>query len=251
MDDMSQGNLENWNIAENLAEVQGKISAAALRVNREPDEVRLIAVSKSQSVDKIREAYAVGLRDFGENRALEAVSKQKELADLHEIQWHMIGHIQSRKTRYLVPNFAMVHSIDRLKIARRLDLHCGEIKLTLPVLLECNVSGEETKGGWDLADRKNWPGILPKIREILELPNLDVRGVMMMAPFGAEEDVLRSVFRRLRELKEFLSDNLPATWDELSMGMTDDFEIAIEEGATLVRIGRAIFGPRDSGKIDE
>jgi pyridoxal phosphate enzyme (YggS family) len=239
--------LESQNIAENLASVQGKITAAALRANRNPSEVRLIAVTKSQSVAKIKEAYAAGLRDFGENRALEALTKQEQLTDFPEIQWHMIGHIQSRKTRYLVPNFAMVHSIDRMKIARRLDQHSLELGFILPVLLECNVSGEETKGGWDLVDRENWPEILPEFQEILHLKNLEVRGLMTMAPFGAEEHVLRSVFSALRELKEFLVERLPGTWDVLSMGMTDDYEIAIEEGATLVRIGRAIFGPRDFG----
>jgi len=247
MDKMEREDLHTVNIAENLAEVQGRIEAAALRSDRDPDEVRLIAVSKSQSVTKIRDAYAVGLRDFGENRVLEATSKRDELADLEEIRWHMIGHIQSRKTRYLVPNFSMVHSVDRMKIAKRLNQHSEDVGSRLRVLFECNVSGEATKEGWNLADRGSWPMIVPEFREILELPHLDIRGLMTMAPFGADDDVLRSVFQTLRELKDFLAERVPGTWDELSMGMTDDFEIAIEEGATLVRIGRAIFGPRDYG----
>ena len=232
------------NIAQNLEEVQDRIRAAALRAERDPNEVRLIAVSKLQNIAKIREAYAAGIRDFGENRALEAIPKQKQLSDLQEIRWHMVGHIQSRKTRYLVPNFSMVHSIDRLKIAKRLSRHSKEHGQNLPVLLECNVSGEETKEGWDVADRETWSRVVPEFKEIVDLPYLDVCGLMTMAPFGASVDELRSVFSTLRELRDFLSESVPGNWEELSMGMTDDYEIAIEEGATLLRIGRAIFGPR-------
>jgi pyridoxal phosphate enzyme (YggS family) len=232
------------NIAQNLSEVQDRIRAAALRADRDPDEVSLIAVSKLQGIAKIREAYAAGIRDFGENRALEAIQKQRELSDLQEIRWHMVGHIQSRKTRYLVPHFSMVHSIDRMKIAKRLSRHSKEHGQKLPVLLECNVSGEETKEGWDVADRESWSSVVPEFKQIVDQTNLDVRGLMTMAPFGVPEDELRSVFSKLRELRDFLSESVHGNWDELSMGMTDDYEIAIEEGATLVRIGRAIFGPR-------
>lgn len=246
---MDTAGLSKVTIAEKLEDVLGRIEAAALRSKRDPNAVRLIAVSKEQSVEKIREAYSLGLRDFGENRVLEALPKQEELADLNDIRWHMIGHIQSRKSRFVVPNFSMVHSIDRIKIAKMLNKTSGDVGEKLHVLLECNVSGEETKEGWDLALRHSWSKIIPVFEEILKLPDLEVRGLMTMAPFDASEDKLRAVFKTLRELKEFLAERIPGTWDELSMGMTDDFEIAIEEGATLVRIGRAIFGPRNHGSL--
>jgi pyridoxal phosphate enzyme (YggS family) len=157
----------------------------------------------------------------------------------------MIGHIQSRKTRQLVPGFSMIHSVDRLKIARRLNDHSEQFGSKIPVLLECNVSGELTKEGWDLVDQDTWPGILPEFNQVASFPFIDVRGLMTMAPFEAKDDELRRIFGKLRELLEYLGDHIPGMGRELSMGMTDDFEIAIEEGATMVRIGRAIFGPRN------
>jgi pyridoxal phosphate enzyme (YggS family) len=232
-------------ITENIESVMNRIRAAALRSGRDWEDVMLVAVSKSQSIEKIRHAYSIGLREFGENRVYEALPKQKELLDLPHINWHMIGHIQSRKARDIPSNFSFIHSIDRMKIARKLNQYSGEAGVKPKVLFECNVSGEETKEGWNLADPISWSSILPVFEEILTFQNLQVCGLMTMAPFEASEDVLRKVFRTLRELKEYLSDQLPGNWSELSMGMTDDFEIAIEEGATMVRIGRAIFGPRE------
>lgn len=232
-------------VAKNIESVLNRIQQAAQRAGRDPETIRLIAVSKSQSIEKIRIAYSLGLRDFGENRVLEALPKLEELASLDAIQWHMIGHIQSRKARYVLPGFSLVHSVDRMKIAKKLDQYSRESDQKLRVLFECNVSGEETKEGWDLVDRSSWPGIIPVFKDIVSLQNLEVCGLMTMAPFSAEEWELRSIFRKLFDLKEFVSQRLPGNWDELSMGMTDDFEIAIEEGSTMVRIGRAIFGPRD------
>jgi pyridoxal phosphate enzyme (YggS family) len=156
----------------------------------------------------------------------------------------MVGHIQSRKARSAVQHFSLVHSLDRWKLAQRLDRFAGEEGLRLPVLLECNVSGEESKYGWNLQDEPSWHIFLPEIERILSLENIEIQGLMTMAPWVLDEDVLRSCFRKLRELNAFLSHNLHVSWKELSMGMTDDFEIAIEEGATMVRIGRAIFGER-------
>jgi pyridoxal phosphate enzyme (YggS family) len=232
-------------ITQNIENVLNRITQAASRSGRESEDVTLIAVSKSQSIEKIRHAYSIGLREFGENRVYEALPKQDELLDLSSINWHMIGHIQSRKARDVPAHFSLIHSIDRLKIARKLDQYSGEEGLKLNVLLECNVSGEVTKEGWNLVDDSSWSSVLPIFKEIAAFQNLRVCGLMTMAPFGAEEDSLRKVFRRLRELREYLSDKIPGDWSELSMGMTDDFEIAIEEGATMVRIGRAIFGPRE------
>jgi len=231
-------------VKQNLYDVRSRISHAAVRSGREAKEIVLVAISKGQPVEKIKAGYELGIRDFCENRIDEALTKQLALQDLSEIQWHMVGHIQSRKARSVVQRFSLVHSLDRWKLAQRLDRFAGEEGRRLAVLLECNVSGEESKYGWNLQDEASWPLFLPEIERILSLENIEIQGLMTMAPWVVEEDVLRSCFRKLRELNEFLSDNLQTSWNELSMGMTDDFEIAIEEGATMVRIGRAIFGDR-------
>ena len=231
-------------IADNLASVRERIAAAARRAGREPDSVRLVAVSKGQRPEAVREAFQAGVRDFGENRVEEALPKQPALADLGGLRWHMIGHIQSRKARLVVPAFALVHSVDRLKLAKLLDQHAATTGRKLPVLLECNVSGEATKEGWDFSDRERWGEAEKELAEVLDLPNLEVQGLMTMAPWSTDQTMVRGIFRKLRELRDDLAAHLPGCWDELSMGMTDDFELAVEEGATMVRIGRAIFGPR-------
>ena len=232
-------------IAENIAHVQARINEACHRSGRDPSEVKLVAVSKSQGVEKIRAAYEYGLRDFGENRVYEALPKMENLGDLDGICWHMVGHIQSRKACDVVPGFAMVHSVDRLKIAKRLSRYAGEADIHLSALLECNVSGEETKEGWMLTDHSSWNEIVPLFKQITALDHLKILGLMTMAPWTEDEQILRHVFRTLRELNDYLEEKIPGCWRELSMGMTDDFEIAVEEGSTIVRIGRAIFGPRE------
>jgi PLP dependent protein len=228
-----------------LGEVQDRIAAAARRASRDPGEIRLIAVTKGHPPAVIRQAYQLGLRQFGENRAFEALEKQPQLADLDAISWHMIGPVQSRKAPYLPGAFVMVHSVDRIKLAGLLSRHASEMGLALPVLLQVNVSGEESKSGWILTNPQRWPEFIPTVERLLQLPALSIQGLMTMAPWNAEADLLHRVFSRMNELKEYLGDRLGARWPELSMGMTDDFEIAIEHGATLVRIGRAIFGERD------
>jgi pyridoxal phosphate enzyme (YggS family) len=232
-------------ISHNILEVQARISQSAVRVGRKPEDVRLVAISKGQSVEKIRAGYEVGIRDFGENRIHEAIPKIDALNDLEDIRWHMVGHVQSRKSRLVPPAFDMVHSVDRMKLAQKLDRFADVKDVRLPALLECNVSGESAKYGWNLQDEKEWSAILPEFGQIIGLGNLEILGLMTMAPWVRDEQVLRSCFKKLRALREFLSDNLPGEWRELSMGMTDDFEYAIEEGATIVRIGRAIFGERN------
>ncbi len=231
-------------VAEKVEKVWSRIADAAERAGRSGQEVRLVAVTKGHPVAAIRVAYEAGIREIGENRVEEALPKLEALRDLRDLKWHMIGHIQSRKARWVVPDFDMVHSVDRMKIARRLDRFAGEAGRRLPVLLECNVSGEPTKAGWILTERESWEATLDDFRQVVSLPNLEVRGLMTIAPLSDDEELVRGVFKRLRELRDFLRERLPGNWDELSMGMTDDFEIAVEEGATMVRIGRAIFGPR-------
>ncbi|NIM94348.1 MAG: YggS family pyridoxal phosphate-dependent enzyme [Anaerolineales bacterium] len=237
-------NQENNTISLRIERVRSLIADALQRSGRTDSSVELVAISKGQSIEKIREAHAAGLRIFGENRVYEALPKIEELNDLSDIEWHMVGHIQSRKARDVVPHFSMVQSIDRLKIAHRLNRYASEARSELKVLLECNVSGEETKEGWILADRANWSDILPVLDEILGLENLHVCGLMTMAPWTSDVELLRSVFKRLREFRDYIANELPGDWRHLSMGMTDDYEIAVEEGSTMVRIGRAIFGPR-------
>lgn len=228
-------------IRTNLAEINDRIRVAAQRSGREPQAVRLVAVSKGRSEQEILQAAEVGLEVFGENRVEEALPKIKNLAADASMEWHMIGHLQSRKAASVPGNFALMHSLDRLKIARRLQTHAASTGLRQPVLLECNVSGETSKGGWLLAEQTAWDAALKDFELICKMPNLEVRGLMTMAPWVADEAVLRRTFSRLRRLRDFLESALPGHWGELSMGMTDDYEIAVEEGSTLVRIGRALF----------
>ncbi len=224
--------------------MQSRVWSSAERAGRNPDPIRIVAVSKSQPADVVRAGYQAGLRMLGENRVEEAVPKQEQLSDLEGIEWHMVGHIQSRKATTVAEAFDLVHSVDRSKIAQRLNRAAEQVGRRLPVLLECNVSGEAAKYGWALAQESSWPGIVDEFADLVRLPNLEILGLMTMAPMTNTPESVRPVFRRLRQLQEFLCQSLPAEWSELSMGMTDDFEIAVEEGATILRIGRAIFGPR-------
>lgn len=228
----------------NLRLLQARISEAAERSGRSADAVGLVAICKGQPASSVRVAYQAGQRDFGENRVVEAREKQAELTDLSEIRWHMVGHIQSRKAKDVAPHFFMVHSIDRVKIAQRLDRFAADSGRTLPILIECNTSGEASKTGWSVWQKDDWPGALEDIQMIRDHKNLVVRGLMTMAPWAADSAFLRSTFQRLRAFRDFLEEKLLTDLPDLSMGMTDDYEIAIEEGATIVRIGRAIFGPR-------
>ena len=228
----------------NLRLLKARISEAAKKSGRGAEAIELVAISKGQPASSVRAAYQAGQRDFGENRVAEAREKQAELTDLSGIRWHMVGHIQGRKAKDVAPHFFMVHSIDRVKIAQRLDRFAAESGRILPVLIECNTSGEASKTGWSVWQKDDWPGALVDIQMICEYKNLAVRGLMTMAPWAADPAVLHSTFQGLRAFRDFLEEELLTNLPELSMGMTDDYEIAIEEGATIVRVGRAIFGPR-------
>ncbi len=228
----------------NLRLLKARVSEAAKGSGRGADAIELVAICKGQPASSVRAAYQAGQRDFGENRVAEAREKQAELTDLSEIRWHMVGHIQSRKAKEIAPHFFMVHSVDRVKLAKMLDHFATESGRILPVLLECNTSGEASKTGWSAWQKDDWPGALEDIKMIRDLKNLAVRGLMTMAPWAADPAILHSTFQGLRTFRDFLEEELLTDLPELSMGMTDDFEIAIEEGATIVRVGRAIFGPR-------
>jgi pyridoxal phosphate enzyme (YggS family) len=219
-------------IAERLEAVRLRIAEACHRVGRSPDEVTLVAVVKGFPPEVVREGAAAGIRDFGENRVQEAQAKLPHLADLSpRPAWHMIGHLQSNKVKTALNLFDIIQSVDSLHLAEAISRR-GPPSAPLPILLETNVAGDPAKYGFS-------PEELPAQAEaIRRLPGLDVRGLMTVAPLAEDADELRPVFRRLRDLARSL--DLP----ELSMGMTDDFEVAVEEGATIVRIGRAIFGER-------
>lgn len=224
-------------IAENIAKVGARIREAAQASQRNFADIGLLAVSKTKPADAIREAYAVGMRDFGENYLQEALEKQTLLADLPLI-WHFIGPIQSNKTRPIAEHFDWVHSVDRLKIAQRLSDQRPAHLPPLNICLQVNVSGEDSKSGCR-------PDELPELAQVVAaLPNLCLRGLMAIPEATDDVAAQHAAFARLRQLRDELALNL----DTLSMGMSHDLEAAIAEGATWVRIGTALFGARDYGQ---
>ncbi len=232
-------------IRENFQAALEKIAAAAQRSRRDPENVRLVVVTKSQPIEVVRAAIEAGVRILGENYPEEAVLKIQSLARQSGVEWHMIGHVQSRKARLVADHFALLHSLDSLKLARRLDRFAGDGDRVLPVLLELNVGGEESKAGWDASDESQWQALLPEVASILELPHLRAQGLMTMPPLERDPEASRPYFRRLRHLGDFLVSKFPhADWRDLSMGTSADYPIAVEEGATLVRVGTAIVGAR-------
>ncbi|MFQ6015803.1 MAG: YggS family pyridoxal phosphate-dependent enzyme [Anaerolineae bacterium] len=234
-------------IEANLQEVQERIAEAAERSGREFRDVTLVAITKLVEVERIQAAIDLGLREFGENRVYEALPKIEQLPP--EITWHMVGHLQRRKVRDAVKAFSTIHSVDSLRLAQEINKRCGRFGLIMPVLLEVNVSGEESKYGFPLVGgaqkEEQTQSFFAAVRDILALPQLEVQGLMTMAPYVPDAETVRPVFRKLRNLRDELREQFPeARWPHLSMGMTNDFEVAVEEGATLVRIGTAIFGAR-------
>jgi pyridoxal phosphate enzyme (YggS family) len=224
--------------------VLAQISETAAGSGRVPGTVQLVVVSKSQPLEVVRAAIAAGVSILGENYAEEAVGKIAALKET-AVEWHMIGHVQSRKADLVAAHFTMLHSLDSLKLAGRLDRFCGELKRRLPVLLEFNVSGEESKSGFLAWDEQRWPDLLADVEKILAFSHLRVRGLMTMPPFFDDPERTRPYFQKLRRLQEFLVKCFPqADWSELSMGTSVDFLTAVQEGATFVRIGQAILGPR-------
>ena len=229
-------------IASNLAAIRDRIAQAAQRAKRNPADIALMAVSKTQPPANIIEAYAAGQRLFGENRVQEFADKFPQLADLHEAELHMIGHLQSNKTAKAAEIFHAVDSIDSAKLAQRLNDAAQQLGKSVDVLIEINIGGEQAKSG--IAPNS------PELESVLtQAPNwkcLHIRGLMTVPPFTEDPESARPHFRQLRELRDRLAErNLPSvTLDVLSMGMSHDFEVAIAEGSTCVRIGTAIFGTR-------
>jgi hypothetical protein len=222
-----------------------RITHAAGNAGRNPDMVRLVVVTKGHPLDAALRAVQAGARLLGENYAEEGAEKALGMGEVPGLEWHMIGHVQSRKAKLVCDHFTCVHSLDSLKLAERLNRLAGERGKRLPVLLECNVSGEASKYGFDAAREQDWPALAAQLEALQVCTNLEVRGLMTMAPYGSEPEAARPIFRKLRRLREALQQRLPELcWEELSMGMSGDFEAAIQEGATLVRLGEAILGPR-------
>lgn len=225
-------------------ETLDRIEKAALAAGRDPRGVRLVVVSKSQPLDVVRAAITAGVRILGENYAEEAAEKIIALGGQSGVEWHMIGHVQSRKAGLVADHFDLFHSLDSLKLAQRVARFAVERGRSLPVLLEFNIGGEQSKHGWS-GERPDWEAALPEIEQVLGLPGLQVRGLMAMPPFPDEAEQSRTYFRQVRRLQEFVGARFPgAAWDELSMGTSVDFEVAVQEGATLVRVGTAVLGPR-------
>lgn len=234
-------------IAANIADVRETIEASAARAKRSTDEITLVAVSKTMPIDFIEAAMAAGLTDFGENRIEEAESKILAFKPKPP-RWHMIGHIQSRKVKDIVPLFDVVHSVERFKIAQKLSQEAAAAGKTMPIFLEINISGEEAKDGFNAVDWQKKPevkaALFEELHQVFSLPSLDFRGLMTMAPYYDEAEATRPVFAELAALREALRQEFKLPLPDLSMGMTNDYTVAIEEGATIVRIGRAIFGER-------
>ena len=230
-------------VAENLVRIRERIETAARRAGRRAEEITLIGVSKTHPAEAIRAAYAGGLRDFGENRVQEWEGKRGGLGDL-DAKWHLIGHLQSNKAARAAGLFHFVDSVDDFGLAQRLDRARGDAGgVKLRVLLEVRVAEEETKNGVGVTE-------LPELAErVTTLPALHLGGLMCIPPFLEDAERVRPYFRKLRELRDQLAGRLGLPLPVLSMGMSHDFEVAIEEGATEVRVGTALFGPRPAPKV--
>ncbi|GAB4504932.1 MAG: YggS family pyridoxal phosphate-dependent enzyme [Anaerolineales bacterium] len=232
-------------IRERYEQALERIAASARAAGRDPGEIQLVVVSKAQPLEVVQAAVQAGIRLFGENYPEESVSKISCFGPQSGVEWHMIGHLQSRKARLVIEHFALLHSLDSSKLAERLERMAAEAGRILPVLLEFNIGGEESKYGWPAAHPEDWPAFYANIEAILTLPHLRVQGLMTMPPLETNPAEARVHFRTLRLLRDHLASRYPqADWRHLSMGTSADFEAAVAEGATLVRIGTAILGSR-------
>lgn len=226
-------------ISENLRHVENTIAEAADRSGRRPDEVTLVAVSKTWPVETIQEAVEAGHRVFGENKVQELEHKVPAMAE--DLQWHAIGHLQKNKVRKVIPLCTMIHSIDSIGLAERVDRIAGEEGREIEGLLQVNVAEDDAKFGFSVAE------VRAAVEILAELEHLQIRGLMTVPAFDPEPENVRPHFARLRELRDELAESASLSLPHLSMGMSHDFPVAIEEGATLVRVGSSIFGRRDYG----
>jgi PLP dependent protein len=228
-------------LPENLNSIQQRIRAACNRCDREPNSITLLAVSKTRPPATVQAAADLGLLFFGENKIQEAKAKIPLCSG--KLRWHFIGHLQSNKCRDAVEFFEMIQSVDSLSLAQEISKRAEQSAKTMPVLLEVNVAGEASKFGYEPEK------LLAELKEIKALPRIQIHGLMTVPPWTAEPETARPHFQRLRELKKQCEEILAAPLPHLSMGMSGDFEVAIEEGATMIRIGTALFGPRTTAKM--
>ena len=226
-------------ITENLEQVRKNIEEACRAVNRDPGEVTLISVSKTKPVSMLQEAYDAGSRDFGENKVQEIMDKYPQLPS--DIRWHMIGHLQRNKVKYIVDKVALIHSVDSLRLAETIENEAAKHNVTVPILIEVNVAQEESKFGLKTEE------VLSLVESVAALPHINIKGLMTIAPFVADPEENRSVFRKLKKLSvDIAAKNINnVNMSVLSMGMTGDYQVAVQEGATMVRVGTGIFGERD------
>jgi pyridoxal phosphate enzyme (YggS family) len=232
-------------IRNNYNQVLERITKTARIAGHNPEDISLVVVTKTHPVEVIQYVIDAGATDLGENYMEEAIPKIQALAIYKAIRWHMIGHIQSRKAQSICEYFQYVHSVDSVKLAERLCRFAYELGISLPVWMEFNVGGEDSKSGWDINIEENWENILPDIERILALSNLNILGAMTIPPFSSNPETSRPYYQRLRKFQQYLIDHFQLTgFRQLSMGMSSDFEVAIQEGSTCVRIGQAILGPR-------
>lgn len=235
-------------ISINYMRILHQIEKSALSVNREPSDVKIVVVTKGHPVEVVKAAIAADIDQFGENYVEESLPKIEAIGEEIPITWHMIGHIQSRKADQVVENFDVIHSVDSLKLALRLNRFAGITNKKMPIYLECNTSGESSKFGFKIFKTSDIEEFLPIFEEVAGLDNLEVSGLMTMAPFLSNPEEARPFFKCLRNLKDLLNKRYPiVNITELSMGMSADFIPAIQEGATIIRIGQAILGPRMKG----
>ncbi|MDO9085804.1 MAG: YggS family pyridoxal phosphate-dependent enzyme [Anaerolineaceae bacterium] len=239
--------MNNIDIKTNFSRVTDQIETYCNLYNRNKDSVKLVVVTKSHPWEKIENVISAGAQYLGENYPEETIEKKNRLHNLSDnIEWHMIGHLQSRKTQAVIDNFNFLHSLDSVKLALRLNRQLKEKGKFLDILLQFNVGGEESKFGWDASEKKNWVLFIDEVSQVLSCENLHVRGLMTMPPYTTEEKAARNTFNNLRELGEYLSEKLPLlSITDYSMGTSHDFKMAIAEGSTMIRIGEAIMGPRE------
>ena len=230
-------------LKENLEEVEEKIAKACERAGRAREEVTLIAVSKTKPVEMLQEIYDEGIRDFGENKVQELTEKYEVMPK--DMKWHMIGHLQRNKVKYIVDKVTLIHSVDSLRLAETISREAEKKGVTVPILIEVNIAGEETKFG--LSSKEE---VISLTELIAALPNLSVEGLMTVAPPAKDPEENRPFFREIRQLSvDITNKNIDnVSMEILSMGMTNDYTVAIEEGATMVRVGTGIFGARDYSK---
>ena len=226
-------------IQANIEAVQNKISNACSKAERNLDKVTLIAVSKTKPVELLQEAYDAGMRNFGENKVQEIMDKYDKLPS--DIRWHMIGHLQRNKVKYIIDKVVMIHSVDSLRLAEEISKQAVKHNLTMPILVELNIGDEDTKFG---ASSKE---AIALVKDISMLPNIEIKGLMTVAPFVENAEENRHYFKAMKHLSvDIMKENIDnVCMDILSMGMTGDYEVAIEEGATMVRVGTGIFGERN------